>query len=174
MRDDIKDRLKSIRLNWQYLWGMARHVRSVKKDRLGKRYWCYIEEYVPGHFSISLYAWPSLTFFSSMSAGWLSVGANKGETSWMIYDVRVDRPQYQQRGIGTALVRVAIDLARRHKATELQGIVSRSDADEHPFLVKWYARLGFAVQEVSGGDTVAVFRMDLRSRDRKNSEARML
>jgi hypothetical protein len=32
----------------------------------------------------------------------------------MIYDVQVARSQYQQQGIETALVRAAIDLARRH------------------------------------------------------------
>lgn len=163
MRKEIKERLQSIHLTWHYLWGMARHVQGVTKDRQGKRYWRYVNEYAPGHFRISLYAWPSLTFFSCVSAGWTSVGKNRGETSWMIYDVRVDKDQYKQRGIGTALVRAAIELAQRHKASQLQGFVSREDAEEYPFLPAWYTQLGFTVRPATGEEVVAVLCMDLSS-----------
>ncbi len=82
----------------------------------------------------------------------------------MIHDVQVNRPRNQKRGIGTALVRASIALARRHgDAQKLRGFVTRDDAKISPFLPAWYAKLGFTVQE-GQGDPAAQFWMDLTSR----------
>src|SRR5579875_323564 len=54
---------------------------------------------------------------SRLDLGWCGERGNLLE----IYDVRVDRPQYKRRGIGTALVHAAIDLAQRSGESEIRG-----------------------------------------------------
>lgn len=167
MDEKIKDWLLTLRLNWRHLQEMVKEVRGVVRDRKGKCYWLSIREYRTGYFRISLYAWPGLTYSTSRCAGWISVGVTQSKTSWQIHDVRVDRPRYKQRGLGTALVHEAIALARRRGAQDLQGSVTTTDAQEYPFLPAWYARLGFTVQfcDVTNygiwGGALAFFRMDL-------------
>ena len=172
MQEEIQERLLGLRLNWSHLYRFVKEVRGIAKDRGGKRYWRYVYEYVPGHFNISLHPWPGLSASSDESAGWISLGAEKGETGWMIYDVRVDRRQYQQRGIGTILVQTAIAYTRKHGGTHLWGWIMQDDALAHPFLPRWYAQLGFMVQNVTGGDAMARIWMDLtpsRSTDQSSS-----
>lgn len=169
MYENIADWLLARRLNWYHLQKMVKEVRGVVQDRKGKRYWLYIREYGPGHFRISLYPWPGLTYSSAnTSAGWIGVGVTQSQTSWMIYDVHVDLPQYKRRGIATALVKTAIALAGRRGAQELRGMITTGDAREYPFLPTWYARFGFTVQFCDEGEPApggvrmhATFRMDL-------------
>jgi ribosomal protein S18 acetylase RimI-like enzyme len=168
MDEKIKGWLLILRLNWRHLKAMVKQVRGVVRDRKGRHYWVYIEQYDTGHFHISLCTWPGLTFSTSTCAGWISVGVTtESKASWEIHDLQVNRRRYRQRGIGTALVREAIALARRRGAQDLQGIVTITDAQENPFLSAWYARLGFTVQfygvsnDDVGGGAPAFFRMDL-------------
>jgi len=159
--ENIEDWLADLRPNWQ----MVRHIRGMTRDRKGKLYWLYIWEYRPGHFRLCLYVWPSLSFSDWLLAGWLATGVTQSPTSWTIDDVRV---RHKQRGVGTALVKAAIALARRRGAQELSGTVISGDVRDSPFLPEWYARLGFTVQfggeadtDPWGLSTHATFRMDL-------------
>lgn len=157
MREDIKEWLKDVQMNWQHLRWLLPRLRGVEQDRSGKRYWHFEDEWEPGHFQIGLIAWPGFTYDSSI-VGWLSLAVIEDTTSWMIHDVQVSRPRNQKRGVGTALVRAAIALARRHGAHELRGFVTPNDVKASPFLPTWYAKLGFTVQ-LEG--TAAQFWMDL-------------
>ena len=161
MQEDIEDWLFSLRQNWSHLCTFVREVRGVAKDREGKRYWRYVYEYSPGHFALSLHAWPGLTYANDESAGWISVSVEQGDTIWMINDVQVGRLRNQRQGVGTALVQAAIAHARTHGGTQIQGVIMRDDAHTHPFLSRWYAHLGFTVQELTGGDALACFWMNL-------------
>jgi GNAT superfamily N-acetyltransferase len=138
----MRERLEDLRLHWQHMWWMVRHMSGVSQDRFGKHYWRTVYEYSPGHFQVRLTRWPGLSYFSDLS-GWIALGRQKDDpASWMIFDVQVhDR----QRGLGTVLVRAGIALARQKGARELQGFVTTDDAKDHPFLPAWYARLGFMV-----------------------------
>ena len=137
------EHLADMRLHWQHVWWLMRHMRGVTRDRLGKHYWRTVDEYSPGHFEIRLTNWPGLSFFSN-SSGWMALGKEKDDsTSWVIFDVRVSGDR--QRGLGTALVRTGITLARQQGARELWGFVTADDARDYPFLPAWYARLGFTV-----------------------------
>jgi GNAT superfamily N-acetyltransferase len=154
--------------NCYHLREMAQQVRGIARDREGRRYWRYVYEYVPGHFNISLHPWPGLTASSDESAGWISVGVEKSETSWTIYDVRVDRPRYRQRGIGTTLVQAAIALASARGGTQLWGWLMDDDVQAHPFLPEWYERLGFTVEGATGGDAIARITLDLHAHNSKH------
>lgn len=137
------ERLAIMRLHWQRVWWLVRHVRGVTKDHLGKHYWRTVYEYSAGHFEIRLIGWPGLSFFSE-SSSWMALGKEQDNpSSWMIFDVQV--PHDRQRGLGTALVRADIALTRRKGGRELLGFVTDHDASDYPFLPAWYARLGFTV-----------------------------
>lgn len=139
----MSEHLTDMRLHWQHLWWLVRHVRGVTRDRFGKRYWRTSDEYSPGHFEIRLIDWPGLSFFST-SSGWIILDQVKDDpTMWMIVDVQVRRNQ--QRGLGTTLVRAGIAFAQHHGGRELRGFVTTDDEQMHPFLPAWYARLGFSV-----------------------------
>ncbi len=160
MHEDIEDWLIGLRLNWYHFCRLTREVRGVTKDRAGTWYWHLEDEWSPGHVAISFIAWPGFSS-TSRSAGWTEVArVEHEEAAWMIHDVQVSA-RYERRGIGTALVRAAIALARRRGARELRGHVTNDDAKSHPFLAQWYARLGFTVQRLQGGDSMTYFWMDL-------------
>lgn len=164
MSEEIKDWFMILRLNWQHLRWLARWVRGVMKDRAGRWHWRFEEEWSPDHFQIGLVAWPGLTYDSNV-AGWMSMSLENFEDGpcWMIHDVQVSRPRNQKRGVGTALVRAAIALAkRRGGAQKLHGFVTKDDVKTSPFLPTRYAKLGFTVQQVQG-DTATRFWMDLTS-----------
>ena len=146
-------------MNWQHLRWFARWARGITKDRAGRWYLRFEEEYVPRHFHIGLIAWPGLTYDYN-TAGWMSMSLETFEDGpcWMIHDVQSHN---QKCGIGTALVRAGIALAqRRGGAQKLYGFVTKDDAEDSPFLPSWYAKLGFTVRE-GQGDVAALFWMDL-------------
>jgi GNAT superfamily N-acetyltransferase len=59
-------------------------------------------------------------------------------------DIRVE-PTYRRRGLGTAALRVVIDLAQHKGATEITAFIVWRDAARMPDLPAWYARRGFRV-----------------------------
>ena len=163
MYENIKYWLRDLRPNWPEM----QRIRGVVRDRRGKLYWLYVWNYWTGHFRLSLYAWPCLSFSDWLMVGWVAVGfAEESPMVWTIHDVQVSRSD-KRRGVGAALVRAAIALARRRGAQELCGFVTTKDAQEYPFLPAWYASLGFTIQfcDVTNygiwGGALAFFRMDL-------------
>lgn len=53
---------------------------------------------------------------------------------------------YRSRRVGTAILKEAIDLAKRKGMKRLCGIVVREDTDENTHLVQWYENNGFAIE----------------------------
>ena len=52
---------------------------------------------------------------------------------------------YQQRGLGTAMVEFMINYAREKSAKRIVGQVKPRDFKDYPELPDWYRRRGFAV-----------------------------
>ena len=79
-----------------------------------------------------------------------------GMTRAQIEAVRVDR-RYRGRGIGEALVRHAIERARKHGCGLVQLTTDRSRSNAHRF----YERLGFKASHIG-------MKLDLSGREKKN------
>lgn len=66
-------------------------------------------------------------------------------------DVRIEAP-HRRRGMGSALLRHIIELAREHGLQRIRGFVVERDLNEMPNLPDWYARLGFTVTPATAED----------------------
>ncbi|MCG8349766.1 MAG: GNAT family N-acetyltransferase [Chloroflexales bacterium] len=71
---------------------------------------------------------------------------------------------YRGRGLGTALLRALTAWLRRRRVVVVRGFVRRSDLNEHPHLLDWYARHGFTVTPVDSVVTAAFLTCNLRRR----------
>lgn len=66
-------------------------------------------------------------------------------------DIRLE-PSHRCRGMGSALVRHVIDLAREHRLQRVYGFVVERDYQAMPHLLHWYARLGFTITPATDED----------------------
>ena len=57
---------------------------------------------------------------------------------------------YQQRGLGTQLLQLALTCARHKKVKTLSGWVRKKDVVQNPGLLRWYEKHGFEVIPVAG------------------------
>jgi GNAT superfamily N-acetyltransferase len=73
-------------------------------------------------------------------------------------------PPYRGRGLGSALLCALIAWLRRRHVVVMCGFVRRSDLDEHPRLLDWYARHGFTVTSADSVVTAAFLTLNLRRR----------
>lgn len=116
---------------------------------------------IPSGSGVRLGLFPqSASLSSTRESGWLELGLLRPGAPAELIEVRVNAP-YRECGLGTTLVRIAIDLARRSGASRLHGHVAKIDVDNQPFLPAWYERLGFTVTPVRDEWVKAVFGMDL-------------
>jgi len=84
------------------------------------------------------------------SAGYARMGCFE-EGVLTLADVRLD-PSYRGRGMGSALLRHIIDLAREHSLHRIYGVVVEHDYQAMPYLLDWYARHGFTVTSATNED----------------------
>jgi len=59
------------------------------------------------------------------------------------------RLQIRSRGIGTAMLKTAIKRARFLGVSRVVGFVTENDLHTSPFLLSWYRRLGFRINDPS-------------------------
>ena len=165
MQPPLHHWFRALRFNVHQLGAMVGSIQGITRDRHGKRYWRCVEEYAPGHFMISMYAWPGLTSASTRQrcVGWVLVGAHPDDTTWTMYGVRVHRHMWRQKGIGTALVLAAIQLAQQQNGSRLEGLVTCTHAAHSPFLLAWYEKRGFTVEVGPKGNVAAIFWMNLHT-----------
>ena len=57
--------------------------------------------------------------------------------------------QHRRQGIATQLLKTAVDHALRQGFRELEGRISKQDLKVSGFLLDWYARLGFAIEDLA-------------------------
>ena len=131
---------RNVELQWKYL----RTVRSVKRDRVGAWYWYSERSSDVDSYTLNLKRFRSVLDDTALSIAWISLARSKDTPFlWWIRDVR---SHDQQRGLGTILVRAAITFVQKRGALQLKGSVIETDAEERPFLLSWYNKLGFTVE----------------------------
>ena len=64
---------------------------------------------------------------------------------WRIEEGIRKTQSYRGRGLGAALLRFLIGLARERGIKRIRGSVVQQDVEETPFLLTWYKKNGFQV-----------------------------
>lgn len=76
----------------------------------------------------------------------------------------VERMNYRRKGLGTALLGLAIESGRRHRVKRIYGSIVQKDIDKTPGLVEFYEKQGFKrVKQYTGclANALVCIRMDL-------------
>lgn len=62
---------------------------------------------------------------------------------------------FRNRGLGSALLKEAITLARQYRMSSLYGDIVQQDVDATPYLLDWYRGKGFTVHAPDDGKSIA-------------------
>jgi GNAT superfamily N-acetyltransferase len=89
-------------------------------------------------------------YFSVDEAGEMDIGtiwimdwAFRLERLWCYFTKQ--RAGYRRNGVGSALVSLAIQIAKEHGATHATGFISRPNFKDDPHLIIWWAKQGFNI-----------------------------
>jgi hypothetical protein len=63
----------------------------------------------------------------------------------MICDIQVRQSRHINKGVGTALLEIALAFAYQYRFNYVKGFVTKGDLDTTPYLLEWYVRHGFDV-----------------------------
>jgi GNAT superfamily N-acetyltransferase len=64
----------------------------------------------------------------------------------VIENIQIVEPAHRHQGLGTAMLRKLLDIARENGVKHIQGRVVENDIRETPGLLDWYRREGFSVR----------------------------
>lgn len=119
-------------------------------DKRGRRYLALSSDENPPPCRLSAYR---QTWFGGLkpvgyvNLHWEEAGALE------LCDIVIE-PRYRNRGLGSALLRQSIALARGHGIQHIKGRIVRKDTRDTPHLLDWYRSHGFAVEEVAAEDSI--------------------
>ncbi|HRZ13565.1 MAG TPA: GNAT family N-acetyltransferase [Kiritimatiellia bacterium] len=77
--------------------------------------------------------------------GWLF--AVRKDERLLLSDIVLENSKYKGRGIGRRLLDAFLKTAQESGITEIWGSVTQDDIEQTPYLLDWYARLGFTISD---------------------------
>ncbi|MCL4529056.1 MAG: GNAT family N-acetyltransferase [Chloroflexi bacterium] len=112
----------------------TRDARTIS-DKQGRRYWMVWDDDEEAPVS---YLWYHGKIIGQAKLLWTN-------PVMQLADIRLFKPEYMRKGIGSALLQEVISYARTRRAQSISGWIARRDAEVNPDLFRWYRRHGFHV-----------------------------